>query len=288
MTDEVKAWSGWLHRAARRRAVGRLPEGLRARYDEEWESAIEETPGEILKLIFSVGLLRAAVKIRRAALQRSAGPEARLLALKRAFDVVFSAEVLALLAPLLLAIAIVIKLDSPGSIFYTTDRVGKKGVVFRCIKFRTMACDPVSRRVEFTHPGEPGSLFFKVSNEPRLTRIGRFLRRFSYDELPQFINVLRGEMSVVGPRPPLVGEMAKRNPDDLRRLDVTPGVTGLWQVQRREDPLSSEDKSLDVAYIDNWSIWLDFKILLRTVFAVISRADSNPDRDAEDSRGRDD
>ena len=117
---------------------------------------------------------------------------------------------------------------------------------------------------------ERDDVLFKVSNDPRVTRLGRFLRKYSIDELPQFINVLRGEMSIVGPRPPLAGEVRKYDLNHLRRLNVTPGITGLWQVQGRQDPSFASYVSLDVTYIDNWSIWLDFKIILHTIVVVFS------------------
>ncbi len=202
-------------------------------------------------------------------LHRGTVPEIGLI-FKRVFDTVFSALILIVLSPLLLAIAIAVKLDSPGSVFYSSERIGKKGVVFHCIKFRTMVRDADSRRAEIMHMNERDDVLFKVSNDPRVTRLGRFLRKYSLDELPQFINVLRGEMSIVGPRPPLAGEVRKYDLDHLRRLDVTPGITGLWQVQGRQDPSFASYVSLDVTYIDNWSIWLDFKIIMRTIAVVFS------------------
>ena len=269
MTDEVGAWFRWLHRAVRRRAVARLPEKCSARYEEEWESAIEGIPGEILKLIYSVDLLRAAFRIRRAAQKGSLGAVEFFLLFKRVFDTVFSTLVLALFSPVLMAIAIAIKFDSRGPVFYTSERIGKKGVVFRCIKFRTMVRDADTRRGEIMHMNERDDVLFKVSNDPRITRLGRFLRKYSFDELPQFINVLRGEMSIVGPRPPLAGEVRKYDLDHLCRLDVTPGITGLWQVRGRQDPSLASYVSLDVTYIDSWSIWLDFKIIMRTIAVVL-------------------
>jgi exopolysaccharide biosynthesis polyprenyl glycosylphosphotransferase len=202
-------------------------------------------------------------------LHRGAVPEMALV-FKRIFDSVFSALLLAALSPVFLAIAIAIKLDSPGPVFYTSERIGKKGVVFRCIKFRTMVRDADKRRAEIMHMNERDDVLFKISNDPRITRLGRFLRKYSLDELPQFINVLRGDMSIVGPRPPLGGEVRNYGLDHLRRLDVTPGITGLWQVQGRQDPSFASYVSLDVAYIDNWSIWLDFKIMMRTVAAILA------------------
>ena len=202
-------------------------------------------------------------------LHRGQVPELGLV-FKRIFDYAFSALALIAISPFLLAIAIAIKLDSPGPVFYTSERIGKKGIVFRCIKFRTMVRDADKRRAEIMHMNERDNVLFKVSNDPRITRVGRFLRKYSLDELPQFMNVLRGEMSVVGPRPPLAGEVRNYDLKHLRRLDVTPGITGLWQVQGRQDPSFTSYVSLDVTYIENWSVWLDFKIILRTVGVVFS------------------
>lgn len=196
-------------------------------------------------------------------------PELGLL-LKRALDLVFSGVVLLGLSPLLVAIAIAIKLDSPGPVFYSSERIGKKGRVFRCTKFRTMVQDAEQRRAEILHMNERDKVLFKVSNDPRITRVGRFLRKYSLDEFPQFWNVLKGEMSVVGPRPPLAAEVKEYKLSHLRRLDVTPGITGLWQVQGRQDPSFASYVSLDVTYIDNWSVWLDFKIILRTIGVVFA------------------
>ncbi|MGA2570525.1 MAG: sugar transferase [Terracidiphilus sp.] len=202
-------------------------------------------------------------------LHHGAVPEIGLI-FKRVFDMAFSALAVLALSPLLLVTAIAIKMDSPGPVFYTSERIGKKGVVFRCIKFRTMVRDADKHRAEVMHMNERDDVLFKIINDPRITRIGSFLRRYSLDELPQFFNVLRGDMSVVGPRPPLAGEVRKYDLSHLRRLDVTPGITGLWQVQGRQDPSFASYVSLDVAYIENWSIWLDFKIIMRTIAVVFA------------------
>jgi lipopolysaccharide/colanic/teichoic acid biosynthesis glycosyltransferase len=185
-------------------------------------------------------------------------------------DIAFSGLALIFLSPILLAIAIAIKLDSSGPIFYFSDRIGKKGRVFRCTKFRTMVRDAEKRRADVMHLNERDGILFKISNDPRVTRVGRFLRRYSLDELPQFFNVLRGDMSIVGPRPPIVSEVRAYRLSDLRRLDVTPGITGLWQVKARQDPSFDNYVSLDVAYIDNWSVWLDLKIIVRTIAVVFA------------------
>jgi exopolysaccharide biosynthesis polyprenyl glycosylphosphotransferase len=192
------------------------------------------------------------------------------LVLKRTMDIVFSFLLLLILAPFLLAIAIAIKLESGGPIFYTADRIGKKGRVFRCFKFRTMVRDAEQRLADVLHLNERDGVLFKISNDPRITRVGRFLRKYSLDELPQFLNVLRGDMSVVGPRPPIASEVMEYKLNHLRRLDVTPGITGLWQVQGRRDPSFDSYVSLDMTYIENWSILLDLKIIVRTFGVVLS------------------
>jgi exopolysaccharide biosynthesis polyprenyl glycosylphosphotransferase len=196
-------------------------------------------------------------------------PELALL-LKRIVDIVFSILALILLSPVLLAIAVAIKLDSSGPIFYFSERIGKKGRVFRCTKFRTMVRDAEKRRAELMNMNERDGILFKISNDPRVTRLGHFLRRYSLDELPQFLNVLCGDMSLVGPRPPIGSEVREYQLSDLRRLDVTPGITGLWQVNARKDPSFCNYVSLDVAYINNWSLWLDLKIIVRTVAVVLA------------------
>jgi exopolysaccharide biosynthesis polyprenyl glycosylphosphotransferase len=196
-------------------------------------------------------------------------PEIGLL-LKRGMDLVLACLALIVLSPLLLAIAVAVKLDSHGPVFYFSERIGKKGRVFRCIKFRTMVRDAEKKRAEVLHMNERSGVLFKITNDPRITRVGRLLRKYSLDELPQFFNVLRGDMSIVGPRPPLASEVKEYKLSHLRRLDVTPGITGLWQVQARRDPSFDSYVSLDVTYIDNWSIWLDLKILVRTVVVVFA------------------
>ncbi len=202
-------------------------------------------------------------------LHRGHVPEVALV-LKRAMDYVFSILVLILLSPVLLAIAIAIKLDSPGPVLYFSERIGKKGRVFRCIKFRTMIRDADKKRAGMMHLNERQGVLFKISDDPRITKLGRILRKYSLDELPQFFNVLRGDMSVVGPRPPIGSEVHEYKLSHLRRLDVTPGITGLWQVQARQDPSFDSYISLDVTYIENWSFWLDFQIILRTIGVVFA------------------
>jgi exopolysaccharide biosynthesis polyprenyl glycosylphosphotransferase len=202
-------------------------------------------------------------------LHRSEVPEVQLL-LKRVLDMIFSVFTLVILSPLLLIIAVAVKLDSPGPVFYPSERIGKKGRVFRCFKFRTMVLDADKRLAEMKHLNEREGILFKISDDPRITRLGRFLRKYSLDELPQFFNVLRGDMSIVGPRPPIGSEVSEYKLSHLRRLDVTPGITGLWQVQARQDPSFDSYISLDVTYIENWSIWLDLQIIMRTIGVVFA------------------
>lgn len=191
------------------------------------------------------------------------------LFLKRIFDILFSLLVLFLLSPFLLFIAIAIKLDSRGPVLYVSERIGKKGRVFRCFKFRTMVYDAEKLRGAILHMNERDGVLFKIANDPRITRVGWLLRKYSLDELPQFLNVLLGHMSVVGPRPPIASEVREYKLSHLRRLDVKPGITGLWQVQGRRDPSFDSYVSLDLTYIEHWSIWLDFKIIIRTIGVVL-------------------
>ncbi|MFC9660431.1 sugar transferase [Nocardia sp. NPDC127606] len=187
---------------------------------------------------------------------------------KALFDACFAATVLVLIAPMLAAIAIAVKMTSAGPVFYLSERIGRDGIPFRMIKFRSMLVDAdnaVEALIE-RHGGNP--LFFKVKDDPRVTAVGRFLRKYSLDELPQFFNVLRGDMSVVGPRPQVQREVDSYDGEMRRRLLVKPGVTGLWQVSGRSD-LSPEDSvRLDLSYVENWSMVLDLALIARTIGAV--------------------
>ena len=169
----------------------------------------------------------------------------------------------------MLVIALAVRLDGEGTILYVSERIGKRGRVFACFKFRTMVKDAEKRKKELAALNERDGILFKVSNDPRITRIGRFLRKYSLDELPQFFNILRGEMSIVGPRPPIASEVARYELEHFRRLEAMPGLTGLWQVQARQDSSFAKYIELDTAYVENWSFWLDIKILMRTVLVVI-------------------
>jgi exopolysaccharide biosynthesis polyprenyl glycosylphosphotransferase len=192
------------------------------------------------------------------------------LMIKRSFDATASAVALVLLSPVFLLIAILVKLDSKGPVFYNSVRVGKKGKTFVCHKFRTMVADAEQRKESVRHLNERQEILFKISNDPRLTRLGRFLRKWSLDELPQFWNVLKGDMSLVGPRPPVPGEFKQYALEHFRRLEVVPGLTGLWQVERRQSPSFSEYIEMDLKYIDSWSIWLDIRLILKTFYVVLA------------------
>ena len=190
--------------------------------------------------------------------------------IKRFVDIVVSASLLTLLMPLLLLIAVMIKLDSKGPVLYSALRVGKKGETFLCLKFRTMVAEAEAQRDQLAHLNERDGILFKISADPRITRVGRILRKFSLDELPQFWNVLKTDMSLVGPRPSAPGEYTQYALEHLRRLDATPGVTGLWQVTARRDPSFENYIALDKQYINNWSLGLDCRILLKTISVVLS------------------
>lgn len=170
-------------------------------------------------------------------------------------------------APLLLAIAIAIRCDSAGPALFRQTRVGRGGRSFTMLKFRTMTADAEQRRAELA--SECDGPLFKVRADPRITRVGGFLRRYSLDEVPQLINVVRGQMALVGPRPALPDEVAAYDADPHRRLAVAPGITGLWQVSGRSDLPWSEAVRLDLAYVDNWSLGLDVAIVMRTLGAVL-------------------
>ncbi len=189
---------------------------------------------------------------------------------KRVVDVVLATLGLCATLPLWFLIAVAIKLDSPGPILFIQERVGLGGRPFRFIKFRSMTADAESRRAELAHRNEVDGPVFKIRNDPRSTRIGRWLRRTSLDELPQLINVLSGEMTLVGPRPPLPSEVAQYRPEDHLRLTVKPGLTCLWVIRGRSH-LGFEDwMAADREYIERLSFWLDLTILVRTVSIALS------------------
>ncbi len=187
------------------------------------------------------------------------------LLLKRGLDLLVIAlgGVPALLLGMIIAMAI--KLDSRGPVLYAAERVGRNGKMFKMYKFRSMVVDAELQKEHLAHLNEADGPIFKIKNDPRLTRVGRFIRRTSLDELPQLINVLRGQMSLVGPRPPLLEEVAQYKPWHRQRLAVIGGITGLWQVSGRSDLTFDELCLLDIYYIENWSLSLDIRILLQTI-----------------------
>lgn len=191
------------------------------------------------------------------------------LFLKRSLDILIASLSLLLVSPLMAAIAIAIKFDSPGPVLYLSRRLGKKGRGFRCFKFRTMQQGSDVLKDRLRKANERQGPFFKMANDPRITPFGRFLRKYSLDELPQLWNVLKGDMSIVGPRPHPIDDCKGYRLDHLRRLDVTPGITGLWQVSSRRDPSFDKNMLLDLQYIENWSLWQDIRILLKTLPAVL-------------------
>lgn len=192
------------------------------------------------------------------------------LVLKRTLDIVLSLLVLALGWPLLLLIALAIKLDSPGPVLFRQKRIGRRGRPFTLLKFRTMHANAEAEQERLAPLNEASGPLFKIRDDPRVTRVGRILRRMSLDELPQVFNILWGEMSWVGPRPGTPGEVAQYEPWHRKRLEVLPGLTGIWQVSGRSDLTFDEMVRLDLYYIENWNLWLDLVILLRTIPAVIT------------------
>jgi lipopolysaccharide/colanic/teichoic acid biosynthesis glycosyltransferase len=185
-------------------------------------------------------------------------------------DLTLALTGLAILAPLFLSIAVAIKLDSRGPVFYRQVRVGKDALRFRILKFRSMRQDADGLITELLQRNEVGGPMFKMRCDPRVTRVGRFMRRYSLDELPQLVNVVLGDMSLVGPRPPLVAEVERYEDWQLGRLRALPGITGLWQVSGRTEVPFHDMVRLDLHYIRNWSFALDMEILLRTIPAVLS------------------
>lgn len=190
---------------------------------------------------------------------------------KRTFDITGASFALFILSPLLIAIALAVKADSPGSAFFHQKRVGKDGRPFKMHKFRSMVVDAEQKLAGLERRSEGNGVLFKMKSDPRITRFGAFIRRFSIDELPQLWNVLSGEMSMVGPRPPLPSEVEAYEDYVHRRLMVKPGITGLWQVSGRSDLSWDDSVRLDLYYVENWSLMQDLFILFKTIRAVVAR-----------------
>jgi exopolysaccharide biosynthesis polyprenyl glycosylphosphotransferase len=191
-------------------------------------------------------------------------------ALKRLIDIIASSLGLLVLSPLFIITACAIKLDSPGPVFYSQQRVGKWGKIFTMYKFRSMRPDADKMKDQLLDQNESGGVTFKMKRDPRITRVGAFIRKFSIDELPQLYNVLRGDISLVGPRPPVPREVDQYTLSDRRRLEVIPGITCIWQVSGRSDIEFERQVALDVQYIESRTFWGDVLILLKTIPAVLS------------------
>jgi len=191
-------------------------------------------------------------------------------AIKRIFDVVFASVALLALTPLLLSLMAAIWCDSPGNPIFVQERIGVNGRRFRLFKLRTMVPNAEAALGRLAHLNEVQSPLFKVRRDPRVTHLGRFLRVTSLDELPQLMNVIRGDMSLVGPRPPLIDEVSQYTVEQARRLTVTPGLTGLWQVSGRSNRSFDELVALDLYYIDHWSFWLDLELIAKTLWVVVT------------------
>jgi exopolysaccharide biosynthesis polyprenyl glycosylphosphotransferase len=233
------------------------------------EQPLENTHRRMLNLVQSgMATLRASsVEIPIAAFVRPWSSRV----IKRAVDVVGAVLAVLLFAPIMLIVAIAIRLTSRGPIIFAQERCGLGGRRFRFYKFRTMVDGAEDRRADLDHLNEMRGPVFKISRDPRITRVGALLRKTSLDELPQLWNVLRGEMSLVGPRPPLPEEVARYDARQFQRLGVVPGITGLWQVSGRSCINDFETwLELDLAYVRRWSLWLDFRILAKTIVVVIS------------------
>jgi exopolysaccharide biosynthesis polyprenyl glycosylphosphotransferase len=191
-------------------------------------------------------------------------------ALKRAIDVGIVIILMPIWGTLSLIIMLLIKLDSPGPAIFRQTRIGRNGRPFEFLKFRTMVCNAEALKEQLLSQNERQGAVFKMKNDPRRTRIGRWLRKMSLDELPQFLNVLRGEMSLVGPRPAVPEEVAQYETWQKRRLEVMPGCTGLWQVMGRSNTSFDEMVRLDIYYAEHWSVALDLRIMLLTIPAILS------------------
>jgi len=191
------------------------------------------------------------------------------LFMKRLLDVVLSGCALLVSGPFMVAIACLVKVDTQGPALYSALRVGRKGKRFQCHKFRTMVANAGDFKEDLRKQNGREGPTFKIVGDPRITRVGSWLRRYSLDELPQLWNVFMGDMSMVGPRPHPLDDFERYELEHLRRLDVTPGITGLWQVTARHSASFHINMALDLEYIERWSLWMDLKILLRTVAVVL-------------------
>lgn len=195
--------------------------------------------------------------------------ESTHLAIKRLFDIIGALFGCIISIPIILITAIPLLIESPGPLFFKQKRIGKNGRVFNIFKLRSMYTDAEKRKAELMEQNKMDGLMFKMDDDPRITKVGKFIRKFSIDELPQFFNVLKGDMSLVGTRPPTMDEFEQYESHHKRRLSMRPGITGMWQTSGRSNILDFEEiVKLDCQYIDEWSLWLDIKLLLKTVVVV--------------------
>jgi lipopolysaccharide/colanic/teichoic acid biosynthesis glycosyltransferase len=192
------------------------------------------------------------------------------LFVKRIMDLMLASIVIVFLWPVMLVIAFAVRLESRGPVIYASLRVGKRGRIFNCYKFRTMVAGADAVKDGLRHLNQRRGPFFKIADDPRVTPLGRFLRRYSLDELPQLWNVLKGDMSLVGPRPHPLDDSDRYSPEHHRRLEVKPGITGLWQVTARTNPSFDACMLMDLGYMRNWSLLLDCEILMRTIPVVLA------------------
>jgi exopolysaccharide biosynthesis polyprenyl glycosylphosphotransferase len=234
---------------------------------QQYPVMVHMVPG-VLDLAFARTSVQALGGIPLISLRESVLTEPQRI-LKRVFDVAASLLLLLVLSPLMILIAILIKLESPGPVFFFQERIGEHGRHFKMIKFRSMYQDADRRWKEVAQRDEAGNLIHKQRNDPRITAIGRKIRRTSLDELPQLFNVLRGEMSLVGPRPEMPYVAREYQPWQWQRFRVPPGMTGWWQINGRSEKPMHLNTEEDLYYIQNYSFWLDLSILLKTVFVVL-------------------
>ena len=195
----------------------------------------------------------------------------RRMVVKRLIDIMGGLVGCVITAVMTPFVACAIKCDSPGPVFFAQTRIGKNGRRFKIYKFRSMYIDAEERKKELEAQNEMQGLMFKMENDPRITKVGKFIRKTSIDELPQFLNILKGDMSLVGTRPPTEGEFEQYNSHYRRRISMTPGLTGLWQISGRSEIVDFDEVvKLDLEYIDNWTLGLDIKILFRTIVVVLT------------------
>lgn len=266
---ELIAWSDWWQRRLLRFAAAAMPCAFRERYFEEWLGELAQIPnGPVTRSIWVLSIV-----MRRRSIARSVGSAERSIAwiLKRALDALLSAAAIVALGPLLIVVALAIRIESPGPVFFRKLRVGEGGKSFRMWHFRTMAMATDMRQSDVYGSNEHHELTFSHNSDPRVTRVGRLLRRYSLDSLPELLNVAVGQMSLVGPRPLAPDAVTEEAPVTRSRQQVLPGITGLWQVAGRRDLTWEDALRDDQRYVENWSFVLDLVILWKTVLSSLRR-----------------